>query len=405
VAGLLTPVASGAYLLDWLNLALRWAHVITGIAWIGSSFYFIWLDARLNVPPRDPEGPDVAGDLWAVHGGGFYHSQKYRLAPAELPEPLHWFKWEAYATWLTGFLLLTVVYYLNAEALLTGAAADGMGATAAVLVSLALLPAAWLLYDGLCRLLPAGNALAAIGALLVLGLCFGASQLFSGRAAFMQVGVMLGTLMAANVWRVIIPSQKALVAARLAGRAPDPALAARAKQRSVHNNYLTLPVVFAMISPHFPFTYAHQYNWLVLFALFVAGALVRHWFNLRNQGRRSASVPAAAAALGLLLAVALAPPGADRDEAAAAAVDYAEVHRIIHARCINCHSATPTHPTAPVAAAGVTLDTPREIGAWAARIHERAVVTGTMPLANLTGMTAAERELIGRWYAGGARTD
>ncbi len=398
-------MASGAYLLDWLNLALRWAHVITGIAWIGSSFYFIWLDARLNVPPRDPEGPDVAGDLWAVHGGGFYHSQKYRLAPAELPEPLHWFKWEAYATWLTGFLLLTVVYYLNAEALLVDPAAGGMGASAAVIVSLALLPAGWLLYDGLCRLAPAGPGFAAIGALLVLGLCFGASQLFSGRAAFMQVGVMLGTLMAANVWRVIIPSQKALVAARQGGAEPDARLAARAKQRSVHNNYLTLPVVFAMISPHFPFTYAHEHNWLVLFTLFVAGALVRHWFNLRNQGRKGLAWPAAAVALGLLLAVALAPPGAGRGATADGAVDYAEVHRVIHARCISCHSATPTHATAPVAAAGVRLDTPAEIRAWAARIHERAVVTGTMPLANLTGMTAEERELIGRWYAGGARTD
>ncbi len=394
-----------AYLLDWLNLALRWAHVITGIAWIGSSFYFIWLDARLNVPPRDPEGPDVAGDLWAVHGGGFYHSQKYRLAPARLPEPLHWFKWEAYATWLTGFLLFTVVYYCNAQALLVDPAVADVGTWTAVALSLALLPVGWLIYDGLCRLVADNARFTAISVLLVLGLCYGASQLFSGRGAFMQVGVMLGTMMAANVWRVIIPAQRALVAARANGTEPDARLAVRAKQRSVHNNYLTLPVVFVMISPHFALTYSHPYRWLVLFLLFVAGALIRHWFNRRNQGRRGLALPVAALALGIGLAVALAPRGS-RDATQAAAVDpraaFAAVNRVIHARCVTCHSAAPDHPTAPVAAAGVTFDTPREIKAWAPRIFERAVVTRTMPLANLTGITEEERAVIGRWYAGGA---
>lgn len=398
-------MAIEAYVLDWLNLVLRWAHVITGIAWIGSSFYFMWLDARLNVPPRDPEGPDVAGDLWAVHGGGFYHAQKYRIAPGDLPEPLHWFKWEAYATLLTGFLLLTVVYYANAEALLVDPAVAGISGTTAIFLSLALMPAGWLLYDALCRFGPRGNAFAVLGALLVLGLCFGASQYFGGRGAFMQVGVMLGTIMAANVWRVIIPSQKALVAAKRAGRAPDPALGARAKQRSVHNNYLTLPVVFAMISPHFAFTYSHRYGWLVLFLLFAGGATVRHWFNLRNQGRHRAALPVAALALGIALAVALAPRNPGDAPTQAEDVSFARVNRIFHARCVTCHSAAPDHPTAPVAAAGVTFDTPREIKAWAPRIHERAVATRTMPLANLTGMTDEERELIARWYAGGAPAD
>ena len=398
-------MAIEAYVLDWLNLVLRWAHVITGIAWIGSSFYFMWLDARLNVPPRDPEGPDVAGDLWAVHGGGFYHAQKYQIAPGELPEPLHWFKWEAYATWLTGFLLLTVVYYANAEALLVDPAVAGISGSTAIVVSLALLPAGWLLYDALCRFGPRGGAFAVLGALLVLGLCFGASQLFGGRGTFMQVGIMLGTIMAANVWRVIIPSQKALVAAKLAGSAPDPALGARAKQRSVHNNYLTLPVVFTMISPHFAFTYSHRYGWLVLFLLFVGGAAVRHWFNLRNQGRHRAVLPVAALVLGIALAVALAPGDPGDASMPAEDVSFARVNRIIHARCVTCHSAAPDHPTAPVAAAGVTFDTPREIKAWAPRIFERAVATRTMPLANLTGMTDEERALIARWYAGGAPTD
>lgn len=389
-----------AYILDWLNLALRWAHVITGIAWIGSSFYFIWLDLRLNVPPRDPESPDVAGDLWAVHGGGFYHAQKYKVAPAELPAPLHWFKWEAYFTWITGFLLFTVVYYASAGALLLDPAVADIGEAGAIATSLLLLPLGWFAYDGLCRLAPGGRAFLALGLLLLLALCFGLAQLFGGRGAFMQAGVMLGTIMAANVWRVIIPSQKALVAAKLKGEAPDATLGLRAKQRSVHNNYLTLPVVLAMISPHFAFLYAGEYNWLVLFLLFLAGAFVRHWFNLRNQGRSAIAWPLAALAIGVALAIALAPRAP-----AGGTATFAEANRVIQARCVACHAAAPTHPSAPVAAAGVMLETPRQIAAWAARIHERAVVTRTMPLANLTQMTDAERALLGRWYAAGAPAD
>ncbi|HEY5558275.1 MAG TPA: urate hydroxylase PuuD [Steroidobacteraceae bacterium] len=398
-------MAIEAYVLDWLNLVLRWAHIITGIAWIGSSFYFMWLDARLNVPPRDPEGPDVAGDLWAVHGGGFYHAQKYKIAPAELPEPLHWFKWEAYATWLTGFLLLTVVYYANADALLVNPDVADIDAASAIALSVLLLPAGWFLYDALCRLVPGGGCFALLGATLVLGLCYGIGQLYGGRGAFMQVGVMLGTIMAANVWRVIIPSQKTLVAAKLAGAAPDAALGARAKQRSVHNNYLTLPVVFAMISPHFAFTYAHPHGWLVLFLLFAGGALVRHFFNLRNHGRHAVALPVAAVVLGVGLAIALAPRGREGAPVAGQGASFAEVNRILHMRCVTCHSAAPDHPTAPVAAAGVMFDTSREIKAWAPRIFERAVATRTMPLANLTAMTDDEREVIARWYAGGAPAD
>jgi uncharacterized membrane protein len=389
-----------AYLLDWLNLALRWAHVITGIAWIGASFYFIWLDQKLNVPPRDPESPDVAGDLWAVHGGGFYHAQKYKVAPRTLPAPLHWFKWEAYFTWITGLLLFGVVYYANAGVLLAGAATASVGKPAVIAVSLLLLPAGWLLYDGLCRLgLRQGPFLAA-GLGLLLALCFALTRLFAGRGAFLQAGAMLGTLMAANVWRVIIPAQKALVAAKEKGEAPDAALGLRAKQRSVHNNYLTLPVVFTMISPHFALWYSHACNWLVLFLVFLAGAFVRHWFNLRNRGRGGIVWLIAALAIGVALAIALAP----RTPAGGSAT-FADANGVIRARCVACHSASPTHPTAPVAAAGVMFDTPRQIAAWAARIHERAVVTRTMPLANLTGMTDEERVLLGRWYAAGAPTD
>ncbi len=397
-----------AYILDWLNLTLRWAHIITGIAWIGSSFYFIWLDARLNVPPRDPESPEVAGDLWAVHGGGFYHSQKYKVAPAELPEPLHWFKWEAYWTWITGFLLLAIVYYTNADALLVDPAVADIDAATAIVSSLLLLPAGWFLYDGLCRLGLRDGRFALLGAAHVHAQCYGVSQLYGGRGAYMQIGVMLGTIMVANVWRVIIPSQKQLVAAKLKGDEPDAGLGARAKQRSVHNNYLTLPVVFVMISPHFAFTYANKYNWLVLFVIFVVGALIRHYFNLRNQGRHVVALPIAAVVVSIILVAALAPrgsggassgPGANQD------VSFAEVRRIIDARCVTCHSATPTRSSTSVAAAGVSFDSPREIRAWSQRIHFRVVVTKTMPFANLSGMTDEERASVERWYASGAHTD
>lgn len=392
------------YLLDWLNLLLRWAHIITGIAWIGSSFYFIWLDARLNVPPRDPENADVAGDLWAVHGGGFYHSQKYKVAPAELPEPLHWFKWEAYFTWMTGFALLIVVYYLNAGALLVDPAVAEMNAGTAVASSLALLLGGWVVYDSLCRTRLSGMTFALVGGAILLAVCWGVTQLFGGRGAFMQVGAMIGTIMVGNVWRVIIPSQKQLVAAKVKGETPDARLGAKAKQRSVHNNYLTLPVVFVMISPHFAFTYAHPYNWAVLFVIFVAGALIRHYFNLRNQGRQVVALPVAALVLFALVAVVTMPRGMGA-RTGANEVAFADVQRVVVERCVACHSARPTHPTSPVPAAGVMLDTPHEIGVWKQRIYDRAVVTKTMPFNNLTEMTEDERALIERWYASGAHTD
>jgi len=401
------------YLADWLNLLVRWFHVIAGIAWIGSSFYFIWLDARLNVPPRNPQSPDVAGDLWAVHGGGFYHSQKYKVSPAQLPEPLHWFKWEAYTTWLTGFGLLIVAYYFQAGAMLVDPKVADISPATAVIVSLALIVVGWFLYDVLCRIGPRGWTFAIVGLVLLLALCFGVSRIFSGRGTFLQVGAMLGTIMAANVFMIIIPSQKELVGAKLRGEQPDARFGVRAKQRSVHNNYLTLPVVFTMISPHFPFTYASAANWLVLFDIFVAGMLIRHYFNLRNQGRNAVALPITAAVILVALGISIAPrPPASATAAVTAAgasaadansaASFSEVRHIIAARCIACHSVTPTHPTAPIPAAGVTLDTEREIGVWAPRIFERVVISKTMPFANMTGMTDQERSVIERWYAAGA---
>lgn len=395
-----------SYVAEWLSLLLRWAHIITGIAWIGSSFYFIWLDARLNVPPRDPENEDIAGDLWAVHGGGFYHAQKYKVAPAELPEPLHWFKWEAYFTWITGFLLLAVVYYLNAGALLIDSRVADIGVGAAVALSLGLLVAGWLVYAALCAVKLPGITFPLLGTAMLLLLCWSLGEVFSGRGMFMQVGAMLGTIMAANVFFIIIPSQKQLVAAKLAGAEPDAALGLKAKRRSLHNNYLTLPVVFVMISPHYAMTYGHEYNWLILFVIFLVGGVVRHYFNLRNSGRHVVALPVAALVIIAIVAAVVAPRGSRGVPApaeTAQAVSFGEVRRIIQERCVTCHSSTPTHPTAPVPAAGVVFDTSQDISAWAVRIHERTVVTKTMPLANLTQMTDGEREALAQWFASGAR--
>ena len=398
-------MAFAVYITDWLNLVLRWAHIITGIAWIGSSFYFIWLDMRLNVPPRDPESDDVGGDLWAIHGGGFYHAQKYKVAPGELPEPLHWFKWEAYFTWITGFLLFIVLYYMNAQSLLIDPRIADIGTRAAIVISLGSLLAGFLVYAALCALKISERSFALLGSGVLLVLCWALSQVFTGRGMFMQVGAMLGTIMAANVLMVIIPSQKKLVAAKLAGEEPDAALGAKAKRRSVHNNYLTLPVVFLMISPHYPMTYGHAYNWVVLFVIFLGGALVRHYFNLRNEGRNVVAIPIAVLVIAGVLAAAIlprGPAGMPAGDAGGETPAFAKVRRIIQERCVTCHSSTPTHATAPVPAAGVIFDTERDIGAWAPRIYERTVVNPTMPLANLTEMTEDERRIIGAWYAGGA---
>ena len=416
-----------AYILEWLNLLLRWTHLIVGIAWIGSSFYFVWLDLNLNVPPRDPEDEAVAGDLWAVHGGGFYHAQKYRVAPGELPDPLHWFKWEAYTTWLTGFALLVLIYYLNAEVYLIDKAVADITPFMAIATSIGLLLASWIGYDLLCRSGLSDSRIALLGFLLLAVVVYLVSHLFSGRGAYIQVGAMLGTIMVANVFFVIIPGQRELVRAKQRGEEPDPLPGLRGKQRSVHNNYLTLPVLFVMLSPHYPITYAHEYNWLLLIVIFSAGALIRHFFNLKNQGR-PAPVLVIIALLLLGLAAFIAIPksasestptsvsnpapesisaSADAPQQAAttqarAPVSFAEVREVITQRCNICHSATPNHPTAPVAPRGIMFDTPEQIRQWTKRIHASTVTSKTMPLANLTQITEEERELIARWYQAGA---
>ena len=305
-----------------------------------------------------------------------------------------------------------VLYYLNADAYLVDPRVMDIGAGAAVAISVGLLLAGVVVYEALCRTVSGERAFTAIGAVVVLATCWGLTQVFSGRGAFMQMGAMLGTIMAANVAHVIIPSQKRLVSAKREGRALDPAPGLEAKRRSVHNNYLTLPVLLAMISPHFAFLYAHADTWAILFALFVAGALIRHWFNLRNRGRNVPAVPALALAILAGVAVAVAPltrltvggPSGPIPSAQPAAT-FTQVRSVVQQRCAPCHSSSPTHPMTSVAAAGVAFDSPREIEAWAPRIYERAVVTRTMPLGNATNMTDAERDMLAQWFADGARTE
>ena len=392
------------FLNDWLNLLLRWLHVVAAIAWIGASFWFVYLDLQLRPPKRRSDADEgVGGEFWAVHGGGFYHTQKYRVAPPTLPEELHWVKWEAYTTWLSGLALFVVLYYANARSYLIDPAVADVSPAVAIGASLALLAAAWVVYDGLCRLLGGNDRLLAllVGALTVAA-AYGSSQLFSGRAAFLQVGAMLGTIMAANVFFNIIPAHRELVRAKEEGREPDPAPGIGAKQRSVHNNYLTLPVVFAMVSNHFPLAYGRERAWLVLLAFMAIGAWVRHFFNLRHRGRNVWWIPATAALALVALAFALRPDdGAGGREVGEQAVSFAQVEPIVAERCAVCHSQSPTQ--APSAPAGVTLDTPDEIGARADAIR-RQVESGAMPPGNVTRMTDEERDLLLAWIAQGAET-
>ncbi len=396
-----------AHLTQWLNLALRWVHVITGIAWIGTSFYFNWLIARLETPARSEGG--VAGELWSVHGGKFFRVVQYQVAPAQLPRTLHWFKWEAYATWLSGAALLVLIYYLGASAYLVDPNASHVSATVSITLGAGSLVASWFLYDALCRS-PLGRTtvpFAVVGLLIGTGVAWGLTLIMSSRAAYIHVGAILGTLMAANVFRVIIPNQKVMVGDMAVGRPPDARLGAQAAMRSLHNNYLTLPVLFIMVSNHYPMTYGHRYNWLLLAAIAVVGAGVRHYFNLRNQGRGKVWIlPAGVLAL-LGLALVTRPPAAPirpglAEVSDTAAVSFTEVRALIVRRCTPCHSSVPTDPGFPAAPAGVVLDTPQQIRRSAERIYAVAVASETMPLGNLTGMTRDERELLRRWVRGGA---
>jgi uncharacterized membrane protein len=394
-------LAFDAYTTDWLNLLLRWLHVVAGIVWIGSSFYFIALDNHLR-PPKEAQDAEagVGGEAWEIHGGGFYNVQKYRVAPRALPETLHWFKWEAYTTWLSGFGLMVVLYYLNADTYLIDKSVAALSTGEAVAISVGLLAAAWVVYDLLCRLLaPRPLVLAAVLLALVTLTAWGVGHLFSARAVYLQIGAMLGTMMVGNVFFVIIPAHWELVRAKEAGREPDAAANQRGKLRSVHNNYLTLPVVFTMLSNHFPFTYGHSYAWLILVVLLVIGVWIRHFFNLRHAGRTVWAIPVTAAIAIAALAILIRPQ--TESTAGTPAVPFVRVARIVDERCTACHSEHPTKVDS--APRGVKLDTSEEIKAQAAAIRVQAVQTKAMPLGNVTGMTDAERDLLGRWIAQGAR--
>ena len=403
MAGVSQLLALDPYVTDWLDLGLRWLHVIAAIAWIGSSFYFIALDYKLE-PPRDADdaAEGIGGESWEIHGGGFYHVQKYRVAPPRLPERLVWFKWEAYTTWLSGFALLILLYYLRPEVTLVDRSVAALANWQAILVSIALLAGGWAVYDVLCRLFGGRDLWLAAALLgLVVVTAWGSSELFAAQAAYLQVGAILGTIMAGNVLFEIIPAHWELIRAKEAGREPDPAPGLAAKQRSVHNNYLTLPVLFAMLAGHFPFTYGHSQAWLVLVALMVIGAWLRHFFNLHHQGRNVWAIPASAAiALGLL-AFAI-RPGDGGSGGAGAVPSFATVASVVAQRCATCHSVRPTDPRFSSAPLGVALDTPEEIQARAQAIKAVAVDSRVMPLGNVTGMTDAERDLLGRWIGAGA---
>jgi uncharacterized membrane protein len=404
--------------LDWLNLFVRWSHLIFGIAWIGTSFYFVWQDNVLEPAPEDPGRERIQGDAWLVHGGGFYHARKFKLAPPALPDHLHWFKWEAYATWISGVSLLVIVYWAQAGAFLVepGSALTPWTAIAA---SAAVLIGSWVVYELICGSPLARNPLqlAVVGVALATILAYGLTHLFPGRAALLHIGAALGSIMATNVFAVIIPNQRKAVNALIKGEIPDPKYGKLAKQRSVHNTYLTLPVLFMMISNHFPMIYQHRWNWLIVLGLSAIGGLIRHIFVLRHTHRDRAWMMPAAVIAGIVVAIAatlapstaavspVAPMAANpsgEDDGTRPAAPFPVVQAIINQRCVFCHASKPKFAGLDAPPKGVRLDEPALIKQWAAAIQQQAVTTPTMPLGNVTNMQPEERAILGKWIADGA---
>jgi uncharacterized membrane protein len=390
-------------IVDWASLIFRWLHVVAAIGWIGSSFYFIHLDLSLQNRNDLPEG--VGGEAWQVHGGGFYRIMKFLVAPKAMPDKLTWFKWEAYATWLSGFMLVVVVYYLDADLFLVDKSVLDLTATQAALFSLVSLALAWLLYEGACRSRVAEHELAFVigGYVFLVGLTYAFTHVLSGRGAFNQIGAIIGTIMVANVFLVIIPNQKKTVAALLAGETPDPELGKTGKQRSVHNNYLTLPVIVLMISNHYPLLFATRYNWLIVAIVLALGPVIRHFFNSRHAGRGSpwwAWGVAAAGMAAIALLSAAGPRDAKTGEAGGAT--FAQVERIVSTRCSMCHAAEPVWPTLAMAPKAIRLDDADHIRRNARLIGRNAAWSSAMPPGNITEMTDAERAAIAAWLAAGA---
>jgi uncharacterized membrane protein len=393
------------FIVDWLNLALRWLHVITAIAWIGESFYFVALDNSLK-PPLDPvlQKRGVFGELWHVHGGGFYNMQKYMVAPAEMPEDLHWSKWPAYTTWMSGFALFTVLYLYSPSTYLIDKNVLDIGPVVAIASALGFLAAGWLVYDNLCRRLGHKDTLLGICVgLYVLAAAWLSCHIFAGRAAYLITGGMLATIMSANVFFVIIPGQRKVVDALLKGDTPNPMYGKRGKQRSVHNTYFTLPVVFVMISNHYAMTYTNRYNWAVLAIIMLAGALIRQFFVLRHRGRVLWYLPLIGVALMCAAFAWTVPRPAPHTAVAtdATPMSLATVQAILNQRCVQCHAAHPTMMGS--APAGVLLDTPDEILRNAQRVYQQTVQLKAMPLGNATQMTDAERASVAQWFEQGAR--
>ena len=392
---------------EWLNLLVRWAHVTFGVAWIGTSFYFIFLENALHRGPGVREG--LAGNLWAIHGGGFYYLEKFKVAPPKLPEKLHWFKWEAYITWISGVSLLAVVYYLNASSLLVDKNVADISSAAAIAIGAGTLVASWFVYDLLCKSPLVENK--PLFFFLMLGyitlIAFFLTHYLSPRGAYIHVGAVIGTMMAGNVWRVIIPAQKAMVQAAKEGKPVNPELGRHAGLRSLHNNYFTLPVLFIMISNHFPSTYGHTFNWAVLGALTLISAGVKHYFNLKDKGERSPFLIPVAAAGMLGVFFITAPKATDPAGKSLAPVDasFYRAYQVIQRRCATCHSAHPIDDVNIIAPNGIVFDTPEQIKLQADRILVRAVTTRTMPQNNKTNITEEEREILHQWIEQGAKID
>lgn len=395
-----------SYFLDWANLLLRWLHVITAIAWVGSSFYFVFLDSSLTPPvDEDLKRQGVNGELWAVHGGGFYHPVKFNVAPPKLPDHLHWFFWESYTTWLSGFALLTVSYLWNAGIYLVHPANPLMSPAMAIVAALAFLVVFWLLYDGICRVFgQKANGDATVGALVLVLVCIAAwlaCRIFPGQAAFLLMGAMLATSMSANVFFWIIPGQRKVVAALKAGQPVDPVHGKRGKQRSVHNTYFTLPVLFAMLSNHYGWLYNHGQNWLVLILMMFAGAAIRQFFVMRHGyklGRNGHPWPYAAVGVVVLLGLVvwLKPAAPAVSAAAPAAAGYEQLHAVMQKHCVVCHSAN------TVAQKNVKFDTPQDVKSHAQQIYQQVVQLRKMPFGNPGALSDEERETFKRWYENGA---
>ncbi len=397
-----------AHYLEFLSMLVRWLHIIAGVAWIGSSFYFIWLDNSLDAPPpgSDAAKKGVGGELWAVHGGGFYNPQKYLVAPATLPDKLHWFKWEAYTTWLSGTALLVLAYWLKAGTMMIDSNVMALTPLKAVGIGAASMVGSWIVYDLLCRS-PLGKREGWLGLVVFIltgVLAWGLSRLLGGRAMFIHVGTAIGTIMAANVFFIIIPGQKRMVAAMRAGQSPNPEDAKRAKQRSVHNNYFTLPVLFIMISNHYASTYTHVHNWAILVLMMAAGVAIRHFFNRKHKGVYAWQYPVIGAALLGVIAWWTQPrviplPPVEGE------VTFNRVRAIVGQHCIQCHAPQPTFPGYAQPQAGVLLHTPADLVQNAPRLYQQVITTRIMPLGNITQMTDQERAVLAAWVKAGAKME